>query len=81
MHLTHHSFDSQMIKGEVLQYVNVLLLLSKITTLVEQSFHRALLEDEYPKHHTFQPGDFITGKDTSRKTLFHFTGNDPIRYY
>ena len=81
MHLTHHSFDSQMIKGEVLQYVNVLLLLSKITTLVEQSFHRALLGDEYPKHHTFQPGDFITGKDTSRKTLFHFTGNDPIRYY
>ena len=64
-----------------IMFLSEVVFISKITILVEQSFHRALLGDEYPKHHTLQPGDFITGKDTSRKTLFNFTGKDPIRYY
>ena len=85
MHLAPVSFDTQMIKGEILQYCKDLIASIKNNhSLVEQYFHSALLGDEGLKHHTLQPRYFILENSppeelslTSLKSLLSGTANQP----
>lgn len=56
MHLAPFSFESQLIKGEILLYCKGLVAKR---CLVEQSFHSVLSGNKDFKHHTLQPRDFI----------------------
>ena len=68
MHLGPASFDSKLIKGEILYYYKHLIILIKSNhILLDQSFHSALSRDEDLKHHSLQPGDFIYWKRDLQK--------------
>ena len=59
MHLTTVSFDSQLMKGDILQRLNCNVASPKSNhILVEQSFHSEPLGDEDLKCHTLQSEDF-----------------------
>ena len=81
MHLALASFDSQLIKGEILQYCKGLTASIKNNhVLVEQSFHSVLVGDDDLKHHLATWILHLLEKNTSRRTLFNLTGKAPIRY-
>lgn len=70
------SFDTQLIKGEILQYLTGLIpFIKNNTALGEQSFQSVPLGDKYLKHHTLQPG-----KKTSRRTLLKIIGKAITKY-
>lgn len=57
MHMATVSFDPQLIKGEILQYLKGLIpFIKNSTALGEQSFQSVPLGDKHLKHQTFQPG-------------------------
>ena len=60
------SFDSQLIKGEILQYLKLLIA----STENKHIFTVHPQEKKTLKHHILQTADFIYWKNTSRRTLF-----------
>lgn len=58
-HLSPASFDSKLIKGEILQYCKSKSASIKNNhVLAEQSFHNEVLADKGLNHHSLQLGDF-----------------------
>lgn len=72
MHLTHHSFDSQMIKGEVLQYCKCLIASIKNNRFGRATFSHSPWEMNTQASH-LATWTFHYWKRHHRKTLFNFT--------
>lgn len=63
MHFALTSFDSQLIKRDVLQFHKSLIKsIENNHALIKHSFHRVLLGDKSIEHHTLRPGDFAYWK-------------------